>query len=114
MVTHVEKDGNGKPHVEKGDAVVLSEFLEVKEEKDPYNVGHWVAVPPWTREKKKPPYNVFDVFVGVYTGMKYISQRQPRRGIVQVPMHGFFFSDREVFIDPKFIKVVARFNESIG
>lgn len=100
--------------VRKGDCVALTEFLEVFEKKDAENNLYCEATIAWSLQKtQQKPYEIFGTTHGIYVGMKYVPIRQPRRGVVQVAMHGFFFGDREVFIDPKYITVIARFSDSI-
>jgi hypothetical protein len=104
-----------RPHVEKGDGVIVTEYLEVQEKRDAHNNPYFAAEIPYSsREKKKAPFMIFDAIVGVYVGMKYIPTNKAKHGVVNSALHGFFFNDREVFIDPRYIKVVARFADSIG
>lgn len=101
--------------VKKGDAVVVSVDLEVREKYDAKNEVYLEAELPWSREKKKkPPFLIFDVYVGIYMGMKYVPTNKAKHGIIQSAKHSFFFNDHEVFIDPKYIQVVSEINESIG
>lgn len=80
---------------------------------DANNGKFMVAELPWQNVKdKKRPYTLFETIVGLYMGMKYVPERQAKRGVVQVARHSFLFSDREIFIDPRYIDVVSRFNES--
>lgn len=105
-----------RPHVEKGDAIVITEHLEVEERRNAKNEAYFTAIIPYSfaNKKSKPPFMIFDSIVGIYIGMKYVPTRQARRGIVQSAQHGFLFGDREIFIDPKYIKVVSRFVDSMG
>ena len=100
-------------HLEKGDAVTLSQNLAVEEKTDAYGKKYLYANISWSDDKKKPPFTIYDSIVGIYTGVSYIPIQQGRRGINQIPHHRFYFAEHEIFIDPSNVKVVAKFNESL-
>lgn len=105
--------------ISRGDAVVLSEPLEPRELSDRKGNKHWLAERRYPdsskKEQPKKPHALFDVFVGIYTGTEHVSMRDSRGpdGSVLRLYHGFFFGGNRVFIDPRYVDVVARASDSL-
>lgn len=100
----------------KGDAVSLSEPLEVAEEKDANNKSYLITRQLWNTEGYKPPYAILDAYLGMYLGNEYVPMfsRKSENGRIQSLKHCFFFNGCKVFIDPKFVTVQARLDDSEG
>lgn len=102
--------------LKKGDAVRLVEALEAQEMSSADNVKYWVAVRPWhmaPENESKAPHKLFDVFLGIYMGTKYIPvfDRRASRGRIDKLLHSFMFNNSEIFIDPKYIEVAAKLDD---
>jgi hypothetical protein len=100
--------------LKKGDAVKLLQPLVVVDEKDANNKRYWLAQQPWDAREFKPPYSLFDTYTGVYMGTEYIPirDRRSKNGVVQTIFHHFFFNNNRICIDPKYVEIIAKFDDS--
>lgn len=106
-----------RPTIEimKGDAVVLSQELIAEEKKDSNDKPYFIGVPKPIDEKApkaEAPFVFFDALVGIFMGMKYVAVKQHLEGALQQTHYEFLFNDRRVFIEPKYIRVVGKLEDS--
>lgn len=102
--------------IQKGDAIRLIEPMEVIEKTDAMRRKYFTVQLHWDAKNIKAPYTLLDSFVGLYLGTVYIpiQSKKTDSGMINTMQHMFFFNSTKIFIDPKYVEVVASYDSAVG